>query len=62
MTSKNNANIEVRFRNIYPTSLSGLDYNQQASDVDYLTATVNFEYSIYEFANVSSSATLETVS
>ena len=62
MTSKNNANVEVRFRNIYPTSLSGLDYNQQASDVDYLTATVNFEYSIYEFANVSSSGTLETVS
>ena len=37
LTSKNNANLEVRFRNIYPTSLSGLDYNQQ--DVDYLTAT-----------------------
>ena len=61
-TSKNNANLEVRFRNIYPSALSGLDYNQQANDVDYLTATVTFQYMIYEFANVSSSTTTETVS
>ena len=60
LTSKNNANLEVRFRNIYPTSLSGLDYNQQASDVDYLTATVSFEYAIYEFATVGNKVTTET--
>jgi len=60
LTSKNNANLEVRFRNIYPTALSGLDYNQQATDVDYLTATVSFEYAIYEFATVGSKATVET--
>ena len=60
LTSKNNANLEVRFRNIYPTSLSGLDYNQQATDVDYLTATVSFEYAIYEFAAVGNKATVET--
>ena len=60
LTSKNNANLEVRFRNIYPTSLSGLDYNQQAADVDYLTATVSFEYAIYEFATVGSKVTTET--
>jgi len=61
-TSKNNSNLEVRFRNIYPSALTGLDYNQQAGDVDYLTATVTFQYMIYEFANVSSSTTTETVS
>ena len=60
LTSKNNANLEVRFRNIYPTSLSGLDYNQQATDIDYLTATVTFEYAIYEFAAVGSKVTTET--
>ena len=60
LTSKNNANLEVRFRNIYPTSLSGLDYNQQAADVDYLTATVSFEYAIYEFATVGNKVTTET--
>lgn len=60
LTSKNNSNIEVRFRNLYPTSLSSLDYNQQATDVDYLTATVTFEYSIYEFAGIGDSITTET--
>ena len=60
LTSKNNSNIEVRFRDIYPISLSGLDYNQQATDVNYLTASVTFQYKIYEFASVSGSGTLET--
>ena len=60
LTSKNNSNIEVRFRDIYPISLSGLDYNQQATDVNYLTASVTFQYKLYEFANVSGSGVLET--
>ena len=62
LTSKNNSNIEIRFRDVYPIYLSGLDYNQQATDVDYLTATVTFQYKIYEFANVSATGTLETTS
>jgi len=61
-TSKNNANLEVRFRDVYPVSLSGLDYNQQETDVQYLTASVTFAYKIYEFASVSSSTTTETTS
>ena len=62
LTSKNNSNIEIRFRDIYPISLSGLDYNQQATDINYLTANVTFQYKIYEFANVSGSGTIETTS
>ena len=42
LSSKNNAQLEVRFRDVYPTGLSGLQYDQQANDVDYLTATVSF--------------------
>ena len=60
LTSKNNSNIEIRFRDVYPISLSGLDYNQQATDVDYLTASVTFQYKIYEFANISATGTIET--
>ena len=62
LSSKNNANLEVRFRDLYPISLSGLDYNQQETDIQYLTASVTFAYKIYEFATVSSSATTETTS
>ena len=62
LSSKNNANLEIRFRDIYPISLSGLDYNQQETDIQYLTANVTFAYKIYEFATVSSSTTTETTS
>ena len=62
LTSKNNANLEIRFRDIYPVSLSGLDFNQQETDVSYLTANVTFAYKIYEFATVQSSTTTETTS
>ena len=48
LTNKNNPVVECRFADVFPTSLSGLDYNQNQTDVEYLTATVNFKYKIYE--------------
>ena len=62
LSSKNNSQVEIRFRDIYPTGVTGLSYNQQAADVDYLTATVSFSYLIYDFANVGSSTTTVTTS
>ena len=62
LSSKNNAQVEVRFRDLYPTGLTGLQYDQQAADVDYLTATVSFNYLIYDFATVGSSTTQVTTS
>ena len=62
LSSKNNSQVEVRFRDVYPTGLTGLQYNQQAADVDYLTATVSFNYTIYDFATVGSSTTSITTS
>ena len=61
LTSKNNANIEVRFSDVFPISLSGLNFDQQADDVTYLSATVNFKYKLYEFATKGSSRTTTTV-
>ena len=60
LSSKNNAQVEVRFRDVFPTGLTGLQYNQQAADVDYLTATVSFQYLVYDFASVGSSTTRVT--
>ena len=62
LTSKNNAQLEIRFRDVYPTGLTGLQYDQQAADVDYLTATVSFNYLVYDFASVGSSTTTVTTS
>ena len=61
LTSKNNANIEVRFNNVFPISLSSLNFDQQANDIDYLTATVSFKYKLYEFALKGASNTTNTV-
>jgi len=61
LTSKNNANIEVRFSDVFPTALSGLDFNQQADDVNYLSATVTFKYKVFEFATKGAGRTSNTV-
>jgi len=60
LTSKNTTNIQVRFSDVFPTALSGLSYNQQQTDVNYLIATATFQYKIYEFAEGSGKVT-ETI-
>ena len=62
LTSKNTANIEVRFSDMFPVALSGLNFNQQANDVDYLSASVTMKYKIYEFATKGAGRTAETTS
>ena len=62
LTSKNRSNIEVRFSDVFPVRLTGLDYDQQATDVSYLTASVTFNYKIFEFALKSASRATETSS
>ena len=47
MTAKNNPVMEVRFSDLYPVALSGLSFNQQETDVTYLTATATFTYKLY---------------
>ena len=44
LSNKNNPLVECRFEDVFPVALSGLDYTQQVSDVEYLTATVDFRY------------------
>ena len=60
LSSKNNPIMEVRYVDLYPTSLSGLTYDQQAGDTSYLSASVSFNYQIYEFANVNDPRTVES--
>tara|TARA_X000000950_G_C13704984_1_gene573731 strand:+ start:63 stop:686 length:624 start_codon:yes stop_codon:yes gene_type:complete len=62
LSSKNNSIVEVRFSDLYPISITGLNYDQQPTDVDYLTASVVFGYKIYNFASVNSATTSLTTS
>ena len=48
LSNKNNPIVEVNFENTFPISLSALDYTQNATDVDYMVATADFAYQIYE--------------
>jgi hypothetical protein len=48
LSNKNNPIVEVRYADIFPTALSGLDFNQNATDVEYLSATATFKYKLYE--------------
>ena len=53
LNSKNVAKTEIRFKNIYPTSLGGLSYDVQASDVDYLQVSASFQYLNYDIVQIS---------
>ena len=53
LNSKNIAKTEIRFQNVYPTSLGGLSYDVKLSDVDYLQAAVSFGYMYYDIVQIS---------
>jgi hypothetical protein len=54
LNSKNIAKTEIRFQNVYPTSLGSLSYDIKLSDVDYLQAQASFGYMYYDIVQISS--------
>ena len=52
LSNKNNPIVEVRFSNLYPVSLGALEFNQGATDVEYLTVQADFTYQIYEIISL----------
>ena len=51
--SKNVPKVEVKFKDMFPTTLSGLEYSQELTDVEYFKATASFRYLYYEFETSS---------
>ena len=47
--SKNIPKVNVLFKNMFPTSLSSLEYSQEPTDVEYFKASATFRYLYYEF-------------
>lgn len=45
MTSHNNENRTFKFRNAFPTSIGGLEFDAGASEVSYITVDVVFSFS-----------------
>ena len=53
LNSKNIAKTEIRFKNVYPTSLGSLSYDIKASDVDYIQVQASFGYLNYDIVQIS---------
>ena len=50
LSARNIPLVELSFEDTYPKSLSALEYNQNATDVEYLTATCTFGYKYHEYS------------
>ena len=51
LNSNYNTIANVNFYNIFPTSLTTLEFDASATDINYFTAEVNFRYTIYEITD-----------
>ena len=48
LSNKNNPIVEVRFSDLYPVSLGALEFNQNSTDVEYISVQADFTYKLYE--------------
>lgn len=53
MTNQYKPNIEVKFTDLYPISLSSVDFNIEQDDINYLNADVTFAYRKYELLTIA---------
>ena len=51
LNSNYNVISTINFYNIFPTSLTTLECDSSATDINYLTADVNFKYTLYEITD-----------
>ena len=52
LSSSSTPNFKVKFLDMFPVSLSDLDFDATDSDIDYLTANVTFKYTIYNITDL----------
>tara|TARA_B100001778_G_scaffold40545_1_gene29093 strand:+ start:77 stop:643 length:567 start_codon:yes stop_codon:yes gene_type:complete len=47
LSNKNNPIVEVRFRDMFPTALGALEYDQSSEDISPISVSVTFKYQQY---------------
>jgi hypothetical protein len=52
MTSHQNPNLRIDFEDMFPISLTELNFDASISDIQYLEATVTFRYKIYKITQI----------
>lgn len=50
--SNNNANVEIRYKDLFPTSLEALQFDITDTSMPYLTASASFAFSYYEIVKL----------
>ena len=48
LSNKNNPVVEIRFEELSPVALGALNFDQEATDVQYLKTTADFNYKYYQ--------------
>ena len=51
LNSSNNVSKSIKFIDAYPTNLGSLPFDITSTDIEYLTATVEFQYTYFEFVD-----------
>lgn len=54
LDSNNNPVVEVRFYDLFPSSVEGLDFDLRIPTVDYFTGIATFSYKLYEIKPINS--------
>jgi len=52
-TAQYQPNIEIRFKDLYPTSLASLQFDLKQSDIQYLAGSVTFAYRSYDILTIT---------
>jgi hypothetical protein len=52
LNSNYNPKVQVRFKDLFPISLTSLDFTATDTDINYFTAEVSFKYTIYNILNM----------
>lgn len=48
LTAKNNVSRQFQFSEVFPVSISGLDFDIQAAEVDYISCTASFRFNYFK--------------
>jgi hypothetical protein len=53
LSSNQNANFKIKFKDMFPYSLTTLQFDATDTDIDYFTAEVSFKYTIFNITDLN---------
>ena len=48
LSSHNNVNKQIEFKGLFPTSITGVEFNTQSTDLDFVQVDITFSYNYFE--------------